>query len=262
MKNTRMTKTARMAITLMLAISVSSCADRAFAKATTDKIIRAATLTAEGKYSSAEKLAKQAIAEAQKQNAEKLEPVEPDRPSTKRAILVAQLVLADCYTAQGKYIKAEPLNQALKAGGEIANAWLSELHFDDDQTKVASYAAEHPAELEQLAGLLCASGELSKGIPLYQTLLKQSAQAAGEDSLKLAAIKCKLAVAYTLRENYSDAEPLFQQAEAIREKVLGDDHPAVASLLESYANMLERAGHEAEAKLMLARVSLMRIKFR
>ena len=50
------------------------------------------------------------------------------------------------------------------------------------------------------------------------------------------------------RAAYAEAEPLFQQALAIREKVLGPDHPGLATALYSLARLYVRQGRYAEAE--------------
>jgi hypothetical protein len=58
----------------------------------------------------------------------------------------------------------------------------------------------------------------------------------------------------------AEAEQLYKQALAIREHVLGPDHLDVAETLEAYANLLERTGREAEAKLLTSRARVIRAK--
>lgn len=38
---------------------------------------------------------------------------------------------------------------------------------------------------------------------------------------------------------YAEAEPLYERSQSIRVKVLGPDHPSVAPVLHSWANLLE-----------------------
>ena len=46
------------------------------------------------------------------------------------------------------------------------------------------------------------------------------------------------------RAEYADAEPLYQRALAIREKALGPDHPATATINASYAALLKKMGRD------------------
>ena len=50
------------------------------------------------------------------------------------------------------------------------------------------------------------------------------------------------------RVAYTEAEPLYQQARAIYEKVLGSDHPSLADTLNDLALLYKSQGHYAEAK--------------
>src|SRR5260221_14646009 len=55
------------------------------------------------------------------------------------------------------------------------------------------------------------------------------------------------------RDKYELAEPLFQQALAIREKSLGADHPHVAIVLKEYAILLWKTNRQEEAKQLMSR---------
>ncbi len=56
-----------------------------------------------------------------------------------------------------------------------------------------------------------------------------------------------LAKLYQRQGKYAEAQPLFQRALAIREKALGPEHPNVAFMLESYAELLRETGRTVEA---------------
>ncbi|MCU1265729.1 MAG: Tfp pilus assembly protein PilF, partial [Acidobacteria bacterium] len=57
----------------------------------------------------------------------------------------------------------------------------------------------------------------------------------------------ELATLLTSLGKYADAEPLFKQAIAMREKALGGNHPELAASLEGYAAMLTKMGRADEA---------------
>ncbi len=69
-----------------------------------------------------------------------------------------------------------------------------------------------------------------------------------------------LAVLYNAQGKYVEAEPLYQRALAIREKALGPEHPAVATVLENYAALLHKLNRDAEADKMEARAQAIRAK--
>jgi hypothetical protein len=52
---------------------------------------------------------------------------------------------------------------------------------------------------------------------------------------------------------YTDAEPLYQRALAMRQKALGPNHPLVARTMEEYSALLRTTGRSAEADDMAKR---------
>jgi tetratricopeptide (TPR) repeat protein len=57
-----------------------------------------------------------------------------------------------------------------------------------------------------------------------------------------------LASLYYSQGKYKEAEPLYQQALALRQKLLGDDHPDVAESLNNLAGLYESQGKYKEAE--------------
>jgi tetratricopeptide (TPR) repeat protein len=51
-----------------------------------------------------------------------------------------------------------------------------------------------------------------------------------------------------LKGRYSEAEPLYQQALALRQKLLGDEHPDVATSFNNLAALYESQGRYSEAE--------------
>jgi tetratricopeptide (TPR) repeat protein len=62
------------------------------------------------------------------------------------------------------------------------------------------------------------------------------------------------------RARFSDAEPLFQRALALREKVLGPEHPSVATSLNNLAGLYLEQGKYAEAEPLYQRALAIREK--
>jgi len=52
---------------------------------------------------------------------------------------------------------------------------------------------------------------------------------------------------YQDQAKYAEAEPLYQRSLAIREKVLGLEHPNVAIVLKYYALLLRKISRKNEA---------------
>ncbi len=59
----------------------------------------------------------------------------------------------------------------------------------------------------------------------------------------------------------AEAEPLYQRSLTIFEKVLGPEHPDVATSLETYAALLRQTARADEAVRMEARAKTIRAKF-
>jgi tetratricopeptide (TPR) repeat protein len=57
-----------------------------------------------------------------------------------------------------------------------------------------------------------------------------------------------LALLYYSQGKYKEAEPLYQQALALRQKLLGDDHPDVAQSLNNLALLYYSQGKYKEAE--------------
>ena len=63
---------------------------------------------------------------------------------------------------------------------------------------------------------------------------------------------------YSDQGKYEEAEPLYQQALAIDEKVYGQDHPEVATDLSSLANLYWNQGKYEEAEPLYQRALAIR----
>ena len=57
-----------------------------------------------------------------------------------------------------------------------------------------------------------------------------------------------MASLYESQGRYNEAEPLYQQALALRQKLLGDDHPHVATSLNNLAGLYYSQGKYKEAE--------------
>ncbi len=75
-----------------------------------------------------------------------------------------------------------------------------------------------------------------------------AAVAFGPDDPRLATTLNNLAALYDTQGRYAEAEPLYQQALAIREKALGPAHPEVAQSLNNLAALYPAQGRYAEAE--------------
>ena len=105
----------------------------------------------------------------------------------------------------------------------------------------------------RLARIYIKSGQIA----LAETMLKNAAtvgkEAFGESSPIPSYALQYLGELYVARQNYAAAEPLLAQALATREKGHGENHPAVAEILESYSAALRGLGRNSDAERLEAR---------
>src|SRR5262249_55527773 len=69
-----------------------------------------------------------------------------------------------------------------------------------------------------------------------------------------------LALLYTHQGRYADAEPLLRRSQAIREKALGPDHPAVATSFAGLADLYGAQDRYADAEPLYKRALTIREK--
>ncbi len=83
----------------------------------------------------------------------------------------------------------------------------------------------------------------------------------GPDHPNVAFVLNDLALLRVAQGRYSEAEPLFLRALALRESTLGPEHPDFATSLENYAALLRQTARADEAERMEARAKAIRAKF-
>jgi tetratricopeptide (TPR) repeat protein len=132
--------------------------------------------------------------------------------------------LAGLLDAQGKYDEAEPLyRQSLAIRRKVCAIHLA-ASSRDHFCKVLG--EEHPdvaASLNNLAGLLYAQGKYDEAVPLYQ------------QSLAIMRKVCAVHLTASSRDHSC--------------KVLGEEHPAVATSLNNLAVLLWKTGRSEEANV-------------
>jgi len=69
-----------------------------------------------------------------------------------------------------------------------------------------------------------------------------------------------LASLYKERKNYIEAEKLYVKTLIIFEKTLGSDHPRMAVVMDSYAELLHEIGLDEQAEKIHARAKSIRDK--
>ncbi len=95
-------------------------------------------------------------------------------------------------------------------------------------------------------------GDYAEAEQQWRAALKE-AEGFGPQDPRLAASLNNLAELYHAQGRYAEAEPFYERALAIWEKVLGPDHPHVAKGLENSAALLRKTGRATEAAKMEAR---------
>ena len=107
---------------------------------------------------------------------------------------------------------------------------------------------QDPATLDQRATELVQNGKTAEAIPLAEKYAAVMKSQHGAESAQYVLAASKLAVLYESSARYDDAEPLYRQVIQIFEKVLGPDHPNVASPVSSLGKVLHAANRSAEAE--------------
>jgi CHAT domain-containing protein/tetratricopeptide (TPR) repeat protein len=138
----------------------------------------------------------------------------------------------------GKYVEALRVGQRRLA--------LAERTFGSDHPQVVdSLSTTVVDSLNDLADLLWDRGRHAEAEPLYRRA------ANGLNNI---------AESYRTRSRYAEAEPLFRRALAIREKMLGPDHPDVGAILNNLASLYRQQGRYGAAEPLYRRALAMRAK--
>jgi tetratricopeptide (TPR) repeat protein len=187
-----------------------------------------------GEYARGEPLFQQALALAEKTDAEWL-PHE-------------LLTFADFYRAWGKYDQAETL--ALRALA-IREKALTPDGGVDKQLDVAVC-------LDGLGAIYLAWGKAGKAESSYRRSLEKIEKFMSPDQADLAPRLTGLAAALRAQGKYEAADPLYGRALTITEKALGPATVEVAVVLEKRAGLLKDMKKTAEAEALLARAEAIR----
>ncbi len=105
----------------------------------------------------------------------------------------------------------------------------------------------------RLARIYIKSGQIGQAESMLKNAAAAGKEAFGEDSPVPSYATQYLGELYVAKQNYAAAAPLLAQALAVREKGHGENHPAVAEILESYSAALRGLGRTDEADRLDAR---------
>ncbi|CBJ32852.1 NB-ARC and TPR repeat-containing protein-likely pseudogene [Ectocarpus siliculosus] len=198
---------------------------------------RAGLLETQGKYEEAEPMYEHSQAIREKT-------LGPDHP----AVATVLNNRAGLLKTQGKYAEATPLHERSQAIREKA------------------LGPEHPdvaTSLNNRAGLLESQGKYEEIEPLSRCSLAVDEHVYGPTDVNkwtgllsiwflrnqrlLYVTTVPVALSLVLQGKYAEAEPLYARSHAILEKVVGPEHPDVASSLNNRAKLLRVQGKYAEA---------------
>ncbi|UKZ96191.1 uncharacterized protein TrAFT101_010992 [Trichoderma asperellum] len=182
----------------------------------------AATYHAQGQYTKAERLIKQALNLQQEALGEK----HPDTINN-----IANLAIT--YHAQGRYNNAEILyKQALNLRQEV----LGETHTDTIRS------------MADLGAIYHEQGRYDEAKKLKEQALSLQQEALGEKHPDTIRSVANLALTYHQQGQYNDAERLYKQALSLREEVLGGKHPDTLRSMVNLGAIYHKQGRYNEAK--------------
>jgi tetratricopeptide (TPR) repeat protein len=123
------------------------------------------------------------------------------------------------------------------------------------EIREAALGADHPdvaADVAALAAIVAALDRANEAETLYQRALAVLEHTQGAD-YDLAILHNNLGLAAAERSDTTAAEHHYRRALAIKERLLGPDHPDIAITLQNLGVLAANTGHPAEAHARLER---------
>ena len=120
-----------------------------------------------------------------------------------------------------------------------------------------AYKERDSAEVLKLLDKVEKELKLQEAISFYQQVLN-IIQKQGEPRQLTSDILSNLAGLYRDQGRYEQAEALYQRALAIREQVLGSEHPQVATSLNNLAGLYQSQGKYEQAEALYQRALVIR----
>ncbi len=102
--------------------------------------------------------------------------------------------------------------------------------------------------VDKLAGLYMELEREEDAVPLLERLCRLKEETVYQDQGAMAMAYNRLAEAYRICGRYDEAGKSFRHSLGITEELHGQEHPAVASVLQELAKLCERQGQMEEAK--------------
>lgn len=193
--------------------------------------------------------------------------------------------IASIYKEKGKFALAEQiykrsleLREKTLAPGHQALAFahenLGNLYSQQGKTQFAQAAYEQSMEitrksldfkrpevytrLDNLARSYVSLGQYQQAESLYKQALALIKENCGQTHKDYGAASQALASLYIRQAQYAKAEPLLKSALKISESLNGPQSASLLSILEAYAEALERNGHHSESAKLRQRANLIR----
>ena len=157
-----------------------------------------------------------------------------------------QVRWAEAFTHYSEAARLHPsyahLISAQKMAYHLANypeaESLAKAALNAAQQEFGQNAAEYGTALNNLAGLLRATGRFAEAEPLYRQALENTRAALGEDHPDFGIRLNNLAGLLYNTGRSTEAEPLCRQAVAVFEKALGPDHPSTRKIKANFEGFL------------------------
>jgi serine/threonine-protein kinase len=148
----------------------------------------------------------------------------------------------------------EVSDPARAKGGEITARELLEQGARRIETDLATQPLIQAEMLATTGDIFTKLGSFDRAGQLLRRALELRVGQEGDGTLAVAETQALLGVLHRARNAEPEAEPLFRQSLAIRERLLGPDHPDVANALLQLASLTMSVGkEEREALLRRAR---------
>jgi tetratricopeptide (TPR) repeat protein len=141
------------------------------------------------------------------------------------------IVAAETAAAAGDHASAE---QHFLAALELAEGHGNELRL--------TYT------LESLAETFWYQQKFSLAAPVLRRLLRKYENKLGHDHFDVAIVANNMAMLYHAWGKYADAEPFYKQALAIKQRILGRNHPETNMILGNYRDVLTLLNRHEEAR--------------
>ena len=184
--------------------------------------LKAAQIYAQGKYTEAEELIKEAL---------HIWESVPDEKS--QAVAAFYNNLATIYSRQEKYDKAETLYQTVLK--------IREKTFGENHPDLAT-------SFNNLGAIYREREEYDKAEDFYRKSMTIFRKIYGDDNLKTILAHYRLACIYKLEEKWDKAEEAFEDILGQMELVLGVEHPKTADCYADLADVYRYMGKETEAE--------------